>query len=1177
MTDRLLTPSKITAWLDCAHFLTLQHDVDAGALVVDRSPFGEMAQLLLDKGLEHEAAVLAAYRAQGLTVFEVPPQDRDGGESFERWVARVGNPLADGHDVVFQMPFVHDGIRGIADFLVRTVDPEGGPAGGTVTYEPVDAKLARKEAKPGHVLQLCFYAEALGALTGSRPARVRIALGSGEVETIRVSDVLPYWRRLRSQLARLVDAPPTVDTFPEPCDHCQFCQFEMVCEGQWRAADSLVHVAGVRPADRLTLRAGHVGTIARLAELDRPIDGLDDGRRDRFVRQARLQVAAREHPDDPPPFELVAETNGALNAASETEAVGFAAMPEPDEGDVFLDFEGHPFWRADVGLFFLFGWIERSDRPATPGSGTDHRADSPTPTFAPPDPRLRQSFGGPGAENFVTNDDGATGGWEFRAIWAHDRAGEAAATKQLVEYLDARRQRFPNMHVYHYNHTERSSLQRLTLEHGVAELELERLIETGMFVDLYRVITASVQAGTESYGLKQMERLARYERGHEIDRGAGAVVEYERWMRDRDGDHLTAIAAYNEDDVRATRAVRDWLVEQRPATTPWRSAVLDKYKPNPELDEQIEALHAFGPGTDEHLMGDLLGYWRREKSAVAADVLRLSTAPDTEQMESPNAIARLKYVGLRPEHSPKTGKKLKWDAAVFTFPPQPVDADIRRGDDLMVALNDREWAFFEVASIDRRKGELRVTWTKERQDSGVIPTSLVRYSWFQEGAKLVALQRLGDDMRAGNAIRVGHSMLRRELPRFTSGSGGPGGPRGGEFTGGLDDIRGWVTQLDGSFVPIQGPPGTGKTFTGAHIISTLVQAGQRVGVTAMSHHAIDNLMEATVARFVADGNVDELHAARRSSDGDLAHVTYVDDNGAAAKPDFNVVAGTPWLFASTAMRDNPVDVLIVDEAGQLGLADTLAASISAANVILLGDPQQLPQVSQASHPNGAGASALEHILGDDRTVSADRGVLLDVTWRMHPRVCKFVSDTSYESKLASHESCAGQSTAAGVGLRWVRAEHAGRSTESPEEAELVARTIGDLMGSDWTDQHGVTRPLTAADFIVVAPYNDQRRLIESVLAKDSATKAVPVGTVDKFQGREAAVVVFSMATSSKEFMPRTSEFLFSKNRLNVAISRARCLAYLVCTDDLLDTRARTVEEMTLISALCSFVERAKVV
>ena len=221
-------------------------------------------------------------------------------------------------------------------------------------------------------------------------------------------------------------------------------------------------------------------------------------------------------------------------------------------------------------------------------------------------------------------------------------------------------------------------------------------------------------------------------------------------------------------------------------------------------------------------------------------------------------------------------------------------------------------------------------------------------------------------------------------------------------------------------------------------------------------------------------------------------------------------------------------------------------------------------------------SALEHLLGaDDRTFPDDRGVLLDVTWRMHPDVCGFISDVMYEGKLTSHDSCVGQSTAAGTGLRWIRAEHDGNSTESPEEAAIVVSTIEGLIGTDWTDQHGVTRPLTVDDFIVVTPYNDQRRLVTKALNANPLTAGIEVGTVDKFQGREAAVVLFSMATSSAEFMPRTADFLFSKNRLNVAISRARCLAYLICTDQLLDTRARNVEEMELISALCA-LRRANV-
>jgi predicted RecB family nuclease len=1127
MAERLLTPSKITAWLDCAHFLTLKHEVEAGARNVEFSPFGEMAQLLMAKGLEHEQAVLERYRAEGLEVLVVP--DREKSESFAQWVDRVGNPLADGHDVIFQMPFVHDGIRGVADFLIRVDHPYGAGSAGTFSYEPIDAKLARKEAKPGHVLQLCFYAEAIAAATGTMPEHLHLELGSGATETIRTANMLPYWRRLRGQLLAVVGDEVPVETVPVPCDHCEFCEFELVCEADWRASDSLVYVAGVRPADRATLEADNVGTLAGLAALDREVAALDPARQEHFVRQAALQEQAREDPADPPPFELLevpVDVDEVVSREDEVEAdpVGFAALPEPDEGDVFLDFEGHPFWRADIGLFFLFGFIERE----------------------------------------------SSGKWVFKAFWAHGKEEEKTATKELIDHLAARRVEFPNMHVYHYNHTERSSLERLTIDHGVAELELERLIATGMFIDLLPIVKGAMQVGVEGYGLKHIERLTLYERGHDIDQGAGAVVEYEKWMANQAQGSLDRIASYNEDDVRATRAVRDWLVGQRPDDVTWRMAVLDTYEPNDELDDRIEALHAFGPGTDEHLMADLLGYWRREKSAVAAESYRLSIADELDQLESMSAVAGLSFVGYEDQFSAKTGKKLKWPVAVFSFPPQLVDADLESGAKMILALSEQEWAFFNVALVKRDAQELRIVWNKECEERGVFPSSLVNYEWYREGAKLAALEELADQMLAGTANRVGHSMLRRELARFKPG----GGPANGAFRGDLEDICRWSTELDASYVPIQGPPGTGKTFIGAQIIRTLVNAGQRVGVTAMSHAAIDNLMIATVERFEKEGDIDSLRAVRKAKHGPVKRVTYLDENRSCAEGDFDVVAGTPWFFASSAMRDNPVDVLIIDEAGQLGLADTLAASISATNVILLGDPQQLAQVSQASHPYGAGASGLGHLLGDALTVSDDRGVLLDVTWRMHPDVCSFISDVMYEGKLESHESCIGQTTGAGTGLRWIRAEHDERSTESPEEAALVAAKILELIGQPWTDQYGVARPLTAADFMVVAPYNDQRRCIENALGDDRATSQVEVGTVDKFQGSEAAVVLFSMGTSSARFMPRTADFLFSKNRLNVAISRARCLVYVVCTNELLDTRAHNVEEMELISALCAFVERA---
>ncbi len=1122
VADRLLTPSKITAWLDCAHYLTLRNEVDAG--VRERPPvgFGEMAQMLVDKGLEHEAAVLERYRVAGREVFIVP--GRASGESFAAWVARTRQVLQNGHEVIFQMPFAHNGVRGIADFLERVELESGG-----FTYEPVDAKLARRQAKPGHVLQLCFYAEAIAAHLGEAPEHVHLALGSGRRETIRVDDVAAYWRRLRAQLAIVVSESEDAGepTRAEKCDHCQFCEFELVCDAEWRVADSLIHVAGVRRVDRRALEVDGVGTIASLAVLDRPLEDIEPIRLERFVRQASLQVAARDAPDDAPPFELLASGAAADDEPDSDPSVlsGFAALPEPDDGDVFLDFEGHPFWRPDAELFFLFGLIERDD-----------------------------------------------GEWRFRAFWAHDKVGERQAVADLVEHLSARRARFPGMHVYHYNHTERSALERLTAEHGVAEAELQHHVATGMFVDLYRVVTGAMQVGVESYGLKQIERLPGFERSHDIDRGAGAVVEYERWARDGDASRLGRIAHYNEDDVRATRAVRDWLVEHRPAEVAWRPAVIEPLESDPELDERIAELHAFDPGTPEHLMGDLLGYWRREKSVVAANCLRLSMAPDEDQFESFGAIARLSVV----ETGPRVGRRgtaLSGGVAKLRFPPQPLTADIEEGSTLIQAIDEQSWAFFRVLDIDPVAGELEVSWSDDH-DAGWFPTSLVHYVWYRESPKPEALCDIADDLLAGAGSSVAHALLRRDACRFLPGAG----QHDGRFEPGVDAICEWVPHLDSSYVPIQGPPGTGKTFTGARVVRTLVGQRKRVGISAMSHPAIENLTKAVVEHFVEEGIAAELRVVRKIGKGDgggLPGVTYEKDNKRCATGDFNVIAGTPWLFANQAMRDNPVDVLIVDEAGQLGLADTLAAAVSARNVILLGDPQQLPQVAQASHPNGSGASALEHLLGDGiRTFPDDRGVLLDTTWRMHPDVCGFISDVIYDGKLTSHASCDRQTTAEGTGLRWIQSEHNGRSTESPEEAEIVAATLERLIGTDWTDQKGVVRTITANDVIVVTPYNDQRRLIGRTLAANAVTIGVEVGTVDKFQGREAAVVVFSMATSSAEFMPRQTDFLFSKNRLNVAVSRARCLAYLICTDQLLDTRATDVVEMELIAALCSFVERA---
>ena len=1171
MVARLISPSRITAWLACPHTLTLQHRVETKQIELVNGGLSEMARVLMAKGQAHEDAVLARYEASGRSILRVParitpdhptPDDAggrraagfpSGWEPFAAWVERIGNPMADGWDVIYQLPMIHDGVRGIADFVVRVEATVDAPA----HYEAVDAKLARQAAKPGHVLQLCFYADALEAQTGYRGEQIHLALGSGATESIRLAEVDAYWRRVKRPLERALDAAATADTAPVPCSHCEFCEFANHCEGEWRRNDSLVFVAGIRSTERVALIDAGIDTLTELARVDpdRAADRTGVAHLDRLAAQADLQVRTRAQPDGSKPlFHLLEHPASGSDPVSDDvglvqpEPIGLEALPPPSVGDVFLDFEGHPFWTPEAGLFFLLGLIERSD--ASISTHDD-------------DPRL----------------DGPHDEWEFVQFWAHDLSEEASATEALIQHLADRRRRFPDMHVYHYNHTERTALERLTTEHGVAELTLEEMIATGLFIDLFTIVKGAVRIGAESYGLKDVERLTAYERGHDIDRGAGAVVEYERWMSEprrdlRDQSMLDRIASYNEDDVRATRAVRDWLVSHRPADLAWRAPVLDLVAPTPELDARIEALHRFDVATPEHSMGDLLGYWRRERRAAAADAYRLSVAEADDQLTSSRVITGLSFLFLDDQVSETTGKQLKWPAAVFSYPPQPIDDEIGPGTTVIQAFSEQHWGFFKVAAIDTAACRLRLHWHGDHQASGIRPTSVVLHETFQEGAKLDALMVLADQMLAGEANRVGHAMLRRDAPRFAVGCTGPAG---GEFTGDIDDICSWATQLDHSCVAIQGPPGTGKTYTGAQIIRALVNAGQRVGVTAMTHLANDNLMAAVVERFREDGALGDLRAVRKHDVARVPGVSYVNDNTKCAEGDFNVVAGTPWLHASRAMRDHPVEVLVIDEAGQLSLADAIAASISATNVILLGDPQQLPQVAQASHPHGSGASALEHMLNGAPTIPPDQGVFLDTTRRMHSSVNGFISDVMYEGRLGVHESCERQTTQQGTGLRWLRVVHDGCDTSSDVEAQRIAEQLRSLMDTSWTNQHGESTLLRPADFMVVAPYNDQVRLIRKVLSSNKRTAKVEVGTVDRFQGREAAVVLFSMATSSADYMPRSADFLFSKNRLNVAISRARCLAFLVCTDKLLATRAKTVEEMRMIGALCSFVERATAV
>lgn len=432
----------------------------------------------------------------------------------------------------------------------------------------------------------------------------------------------------------------------------------------------------------------------------------------------------------------------------------------------------------------------------------------------------------------------------------------------------------------------------------------------------------------------------------------------------------------------------------------------------------------------------------------------------------------------------------------------------------------------------------------------------------------------------------------------------------------IDEILTAVLSLDHSFLPVQGPPGTGKTFVGAHLLQGLIKSSngafKTAGITSQSWAAIDNLLLKTIRTFEKSGDLGLLKAGRKLSgteskilqeadslptkklktihpelqlilaDETKGYLKAITNN--AQFGEYNLVAATSWGWVAQTPEEDKFDYLVIDEAGQFALFDAIATCARVKNLVLLGDPQQLPQVVLGSHDAGAGQSVLQHIIGDSQTIdSRNQGPLLDETFRMRSEICDYVSSEFYDGKLTSNERCNKRKILGREnGLYWVQAQHKEeRVNFSPEEARIVKEIIDELMNGKYVtvneetgNRHDADFELSAKDFMVVAPYNAHVRTIQAELS--STHNQVRVGTVDKFQGQEAPVIIFSMASSNTDLIPPGRDnFIFSPNRLNVAVSRAQCIAIVIANGDLVDAHAKSIHGMEELNHLCRIFEDTK--
>lgn len=1212
--DLVFSASDLVAASECEYRTLRILDEKLGRSPKAVFPDDEMQRRAGALGDEHEAKVLAGLIDQygewdanrGSGVYSIHRGQNARADLLAKQ-AETELALRAGADVVFQATFFDGEFLGYADFIVNEAAGTGNPG----RYEVWDTKLAR-HAKAGALLQLAAYGDQLIGMGLEPSPKVTLVLGAvvdGDyVRSVHsLTDLLPVFRERRDRFRTLTgshrDGDSPVQWLQKDITCCGRCNY---CAEQVQSHRDLLMVGGMSSSRRKKLIADGITTIDELADLP---SAQATGSVVRLRDQARMQLG-RDTPDGSRTFVKDGEEHTVAFKVLPENAL--ASIPAPSPGDIFFDFEGDPLWQDPAtgrwGLEYLFGVIEAPDSAADPSASA---IESRKPVFRP--------------------------------FWAHSRSEERQAFLDFLDYVEERRRRYPDMHVYHYAAYEKSALRNLSVTHLAGEDTVDNWLREGVLVDLYATARHSLRISERSYSIKKLEPLymGDHLRSGDVKDAGASVVAYAGYSAAReDGDAakaaeiLASISDYNEYDCLSTLRLRDWLLGLRSShngrsTTPAAgpitaglspAALSPAGKPDggptvplpPAVAEAVSIVEA-EPTPEEMRLRDYLALlpdnrpWTRDEQAIAmvaaatgyhrrerkqfwwehfdrteSEIDRWSDHRNVFVVDTAEVLRDWTLSGPRARMQTRTLKLTGTMSEGSDFKPGSTwcrlyEAPLPDGmDEPQGSTTARGYTFGTLVTDVQDHPVIpgRTIITIEEKETGKvpayphIPVALTEDQPLRTASIEAALAELAQAVGTSVPVLPDHpglDILRKLPPRFRSL---PGPAAVGPDAHGAADYATAITtslmDLDHSYLAVQGPPGTGKTYVGSHVIARLVEAGWKIGVVGQSHAVVENMLcTAIETAGVNPGRV----AKKLSTPHDVLWHRTSDDDVAALldSPGGCLVGGTAWTMTGKSVPAGALDLLVIDEAGQFSLANTLAVARSAKRLLLLGDPQQLPQVTQGSHPEPVDESALGWLAAGNPTLPEELGYFLADSWRMHPELCRSVSLLSYDGKLESAPAASSRRLAElPPGVETVLVDHTGNTTCSPEEAAEVVRQAQRHIGLKWVPGADTPiRPLSPEDVLVVAAYNAQVQLIRHTL-EQAGLGGVRVGTVDKFQGQQAPVVLVSMACSAVAEAPRGAEFLLNRNRINVAISRAQWRAVIVRSPELtnyMPARPRALEEL----------------